>query len=190
MKNNEKVRHFEYKKSSANDFKKALIRIGVSKRFGGIGVFAVRNLKKGQMIADVDLMREELFFPWKEFEKIDKESREMISAFCAESAEGFYAPRDINHISIPWHMNHCCDGNIGFDSQGNFVTIKNVKAGDELCYDYGFVKTNPKFRLKCKCKSKNCRKIITGDDWKNLEYRKKNIRHMSPDVIELIQKEG
>lgn len=189
MENNTNVRHFEYENSKAGDFRKSLIRIKPSKIIDGVGLFAVRDLKKGTIIAEADLLNEELFFSWDEFEKIDNESKKMIKDFCAESEDGFYAPRDINYISLPWHMNHCCDGNAGCDDQGNFVTIRDVKRDEELCYDYGFVKTNPKFRLECKCGSLNCRGIITGNDWKDSEYIKKNLIYMSPEVREVLLKQ-
>ena len=34
--------------------------------------------------------------------------------------------------------------------------------------------------MKCNCSNSNCRKIITGNDWKNLEFRKNNLMSMLP----------
>jgi hypothetical protein len=178
---------FNYQIANYKNFKKILIKIKPSKRFGGIGVFAVRKLKAGTIIGNLDLLGEDLFYAWKDFKKIDKKSQKIINDFCVSSDQGFYSPKDLNYLSIPWHMNHCCDGNVGFDSIGNFITIKNVKEGNELCYDYGLVFTNSNYKLKCICKSKNCRKIITGNDWKNEKFRRKNIKYIFPEQKNLIK---
>jgi hypothetical protein len=73
-------------------------------------------------------------------------------------------------------MNHSCTYNIGFDKKGNFITAVNIKKGEELVIDYGLGVSNPNFKLACKCKSKNCRKIISGNDWLNDRFveKKKN----------------
>jgi uncharacterized protein len=172
-------------------FNKALIRIkpsGIVK--GQVGVFAVRNLTKGTIIGDVRFLNEDLFFTWDEYKKIDHKSKALIKDFCITTQEGIYGPRDINYISIPWHINHCCDGNVGFDAKGNFITIKNMKEGQELCFDYGLCYSDPNYTLICNCGAKNCRKKITGNDWKNTAYRKKNYKYMTPELKELIKREA
>jgi len=127
------------------------------------------------------------FLPKNQYDKIDVESKKMIRDFCAVNKDGFFMPENINYISIPWHMNHCCDGNVGFDSKGNFITIKEVNEGDELFYDYGLLQSDPDFKLVCKCGSNNCRKIITGNDWENPQYAKKNYRYMVPELKAIIK---
>ncbi|MFZ6006838.1 MAG: SET domain-containing protein-lysine N-methyltransferase [Nitrospirota bacterium] len=82
-------------------------------------------------------------------------------------------------MPIAWFGNHSCDPNMGYDKEGNLVLIKNVKAREELTHDYGFSVTDPKFKMHCRCGAKNCRKIITGNDWKDPEYFKKNKEFMN-----------
>ena len=55
-----------------------------------------------------------------------------------------------------------------------FVAVEEIAKDDELTYDYGIAQTNPRFRMVCKCRSRICRGIITGDDWKkeNLKTEK------------------
>lgn len=189
MKEFEIVDRYGYEVADHKAFDKALIRIRRSKRFGGIGVFAVRDLRKGTTIAEADLMGEDRYYSWSSFDKIDKASRKIIKDFCAQTKTGFFAPSNINYISIPWHMNHCCNGNVGCDKHGNFIAIKNIKKNRELCYDYALVTCNPRFKLVCKCGSKKCRGVITGNDWKDPKYRKKKFSHMSPEVKDYIKSE-
>lgn len=167
-------------------YTKSTLRIQASKRFGGIGLFSTRSIKKGAIIAKWEDLNENKFFSWSEFKKLDTITTEMMLHFCAQTKEGIYAPDNINLISLPWHMNHCCNGNVGFNIEGDFVSIKPIRAGEELCYDYGFVMSDPKYRLKCNCKEKTCRKIITGNDWKNGAYQKKFLQFMSPEIREMI----
>lgn len=171
------------KKLTHKNFNKAIVRIRPSKIVDGeVGIFAVRNIKKGLLIGDTSELGEDYFLPRLEYEKIDKKTQKMVRDFCAADASGFFVPRNINNITILWHFNHCCDGNVGFDKQGNFVAIKNIKEGEELCYDCALLISDPSFKMDCKCGSKNCRKIITGNDWKDVEFIEKNYDYMVPEI--------
>lgn len=179
---------FGYKKKKYNDFHKALIRIKPSTvPGGGVGVFAVRDLKPNTIVGDVKYMSDDLFFPWDEFKKIDKESQGVILTHCIGTVDGFFGPADINHIPLSWHINHKCDNNVGFDPKGNFITIKKIKKGEELFYDYGLSISDPKYKMKCNCGSKNCRKVVTGNDWKEPKYRKKKSKYMLSELKEYIR---
>jgi hypothetical protein len=147
-----------------------LIEVKSSKILDGeIGLFAARKLKKGTIIAEAIKLGEK-FIPWSFFASVDDVTKEKIGNYCLDTEEGFYAPPDFNYLSTPWNMNHSCDYNVGFDDVGNFITIRDVDGGEELFWDYGMGRSNPNFVLNCKCGSEKCRKIITGNDWKNLDY--------------------
>ena len=144
-------------------------------------MFAVRNLSKDTIVGLAERLGEKMY-PWEVYAQLDSASKRMIDKYCASSEEGFWGPDDINYLSLPWHMNHNCSGNVGFDEQGNFITIRYVRTGEELSYDYGLLITNPRFKLRCKCGSPECRKTITGNDWKNPAYRRKNLQIMVPEL--------
>lgn len=160
-----------------------LIEIRPSKIIkNSIGLFAVRNLKKGTMVGKTRYMKE-YFHPWSFLKRLDKQTQKKVNGYCVGTEKGFYAPADFNYMTIPWHMNHSCDGNVAFDKEGNFVTIKDVRAGNELNWDYGLTETNPKFKMNCLCGSKKCRKVITGNDWKFLAHQPDKAIYMSYDLI-------
>lgn len=175
-----------YKKGNYKQFNKAIIEIKPSPIFGGVGVFVLRDLEKYTIIGDVKYMEEDIFYRWEDVRMLDDESQKKIIDFCIQTEKGVYAPRDINYISIPWHMNHSCDGNVGFDLEGNFIAIKYIEKGTELCFDYGLGMTDPKYRLVCKCGAKNCRKIVTGNDWKNPDFIERNRKYITPEMRKLI----
>lgn len=147
-------------------------------------MFAVRSMKKGTIIGLNERFHEQLY-SWSDYDQLDKQTKRMVDKFCASTKDGFWAPDDINYIPPQFHMNHCCTGNVAFDEDDNFVIIKNVRADEELCFDYGLLITNPSFRLACKCGAVNCRGIITGNDWKDPVFRRKNIHIMSKDMRRL-----
>jgi SET domain-containing protein len=147
-----------------------------------IGLFTARSLKKGTIIGEADKF-EERFIPWTEYKKIDSVTKKKVKQYCIQTPTGFYAPQDFNYLTVPWNMNHSCNYNIGFDDKGNFVTVRNVKKGEELTWDYGMGISDPRFKLECKCNAKNCRKIITGNDWKNIEYMKKNEKYFMRELL-------
>jgi SET domain-containing protein len=146
-------------------------RLGVSKIIPKeVGLFAVRNFKKGELVAPTDYYKE-VYKKHDQIKKMDIDTRRMIRDFCVADDKGAYVLEDFNTISAPWYMNHSCDGNVGFDKDDNFVAIRNIKKGEELTWDYALGETNPKFKMICKCGSKKCRRVVTGNDWKKLKDR-------------------
>lgn len=141
----------------------------------GVGVFALRNLKLGQKII---IQNEEEFnnqIPWSEFEKLDDKQKQMVFSFAIGTPKGFVAPANLNfnNLSGNWFLNHSCNGNVGFDKQGNFIAIRDIQKDEELVYDYALLESNPNFKMNCQCGSANCRHVITGNDWKNGAVNKK-----------------
>lgn len=160
-------------------FPKAIITVKPSKMLSGeVGLFALRSLKKDTVINKTFSCNEK-YFSKKTYEELDKITSKVITDFCTQVYDGFYSVPDLNYLPMSWFSNHSCDPNMGFNKKGDLVLIKNVKAGEELTQDYGFSVTDPKYKMRCRCGSKNCRKIITGNDWKDPEYFKKNKEYMN-----------
>jgi hypothetical protein len=76
-------------------------------------------------------------------------------------------------------INHSCDPNCEVEIISNeiwIVSIKKIKKGVELNYDYGYPFNKDDYTdHNCKCESKNCiGYIISQDDWpKYKNYLKK-----------------
>ncbi len=73
------------------------------------------------------------------------------------------------------YINHSCNPNCEVDIiKGHIwiISIKNIKKGQELCYDYGYEFDKDDYTDHiCKCGSKNCiGYIISSDDWQ--KYKK------------------
>ena len=46
------------------------------------------------------------------------------------------------------------------------MALREIKAGEELMFDYAMTDGGPYDEFECYCGSSNCRKKITGADWK------------------------
>ena len=77
-------------------------------------------------------------------------------------------------------INHSCDPNCEVDGKGLKLwisSIKDIKKGEELSYDYGFGYDEDYKQFPCKCKSKNCCGYIVreGSRWRiNKKFKKLN----------------
>jgi SET domain-containing protein len=165
-------------------FQRVRLEMGCS-AISGIGVFAVSDIHKGKRVAEgIHESDYSLLISWSDIDECDSAIRNKIFSFCVGSPQGFIPPDnlDFNTLSVEWYMNHSCEGNVGFNRQGDFIARRDVKKGEELTYDYGLAESNPGFKMTCKCKSKNCRKTITGNDWKDEIFRATNLPYMLPKL--------
>jgi hypothetical protein len=155
----------------------------------GVGVFSVPRIYKGDIVADgVHEEDYDSIVPWNDFRFYNPNIQEKILAFCVGTPDGFVPPEnlDFNKLSVDWYFNHSCAGNCGFNEDGDFVAIKNLDQNEELTYDYALAESNPDFRMICNCGSQQCRKVITGNDWKDEEFQAKHQDHMLPRLRRLI----
>jgi hypothetical protein len=58
-------------------------------------------------------------------------------------------------------INHSCEPNIGFvTGQPVFFALRNIEMGEELAWDYSSSLTEPGWRLRCRCQSSRCRRVV------------------------------
>jgi len=68
--------------------------------------------------------------------------------------------------------NHSCDPNLGVCGQIVFVAMREISAGEELTHDWATTDDDT-YEMECRCNAINCRKIITGQDWRKKELQEK-----------------
>src|SRR6266436_6409531 len=68
--------------------------------------------------------------------------------------------------------NHSCEPNIGVQGQIVFVAMRDIAAGEELTHDWATTDDDT-YEMECRCGAANCRKIITGQDWRKEELQQK-----------------
>ena len=86
-------------------------------------------------------------------------------------------PADIP-LAPQHYINHSCDPNAGWSGQLNMVALRHISAGEEIRYDYAMVMhsnaaSKTFWTMPCKCGAKNCRAIISEDDWQLPELQRK-----------------
>ncbi len=61
--------------------------------------------------------------------------------------------------------NHSCNPNAGLNSPISLVAMRDIEAGEEVCFDYAMSDSSDYDEFECHCGAPNCRKTITGRDW-------------------------
>lgn len=139
----------------------------------GRGLFAAKPIKKGE-VAVVQGGKV------VENREIDEPPLCDFRYDCFQIEDGFYicpAERDADKKEGVFLMNHSCAPNCGVKGQATFVTMRDVEPNEELTYDYAMTDIYHEGagweEMRCSCGSANCRKTITGHDWKRADLQKK-----------------
>jgi hypothetical protein len=77
-------------------------------------------------------------------------------------------------------INHSCAPNAGFRGQIELVALREIQPAEAITFDYAICTSEPDFRMECFCQSQNCRRIITGEDWKITALQKKYEGYFQP----------
>ncbi|MEW5955878.1 MAG: SET domain-containing protein-lysine N-methyltransferase [Candidatus Micrarchaeota archaeon] len=91
----------------------------------------------------------------------------------------FICPSTRSELEETGVFNHSCEPNIGYANTLKFIAIRDIRAGEELVFDYAFgeISFEP---FECNCGSAKCRKIIKPDDWKNPRIQSEYGEYFSP----------
>jgi len=113
----------------------------------GVGVFATRNVKKGESISIFEGPPVVI----NSFKGIPKEVQDLLY------------PIGINQYLIAKEptvrINHSCDPNAGLKDEVTLIAMRNIKKDEEVTFDYSTV-TADEWELHCSCGAKSCRKVI------------------------------
>ncbi|NUO39363.1 MAG: SET domain-containing protein-lysine N-methyltransferase [Gemmatimonadaceae bacterium] len=135
-----------------------------SSKIQGKGAFAIRNIRKGTRLIEYLGQR----ISWRTADKRyddEKMSRHHTFLFTVDDKTVIDAAVDGNDARF---LNHSCDGNCEAITDRKRIFIearRNIKAGDELLYDYQYERTDDhteedeKF-YACRCGSPKCRGSI------------------------------
>ena len=147
---------------------------------GGQGFFAVEKILKDEIVA----IKNGHIVDKKEAELLDKK----LGDFSLQISDDFFiCPKTVDEIDdVVIYINHSCDPNIGMDGQINYVAIRDIEQGEELCMDYAMAMTTD-YELQCNCGAENCRRKITGADWKDKELQEKYGNYFSRFILKRIK---
>lgn len=121
------------------------------------GIFAKERIKKGEIVCIKGghiLRREEIF------------SSSVINSYHPISDEYFLgAISSDEEDNIKILINHSCSPNCGLRGEITFVAMRDINVDEEITFDYAFL-DNEDYQFQCSCGSPDCRKVVTGFDWK------------------------
>ncbi len=128
----------------------------------GKGVFATQDIERGTQIIEYRGERTS-FSEARNQDHSDPDN--IFHTFIMETSDGTVIDAGRRGSAARW-INHSCNGNCkAYEEEDGSVWIyarKNIKAGDELNYDYGLtfpfkLTKKAKAAFACRCGSKKCR---------------------------------
>lgn len=137
-----------------------------------LGVVAISDIKKGEVVfvyGGVIIPKDQIQAYWQKMTHVG-----------IQIDDNFWiCPTSREELQRQGVINHSCDPNVGFSNQVMLVSIRDIKAGEEITFDYAF---NESFfeSFNCSCGSSQCRKTITENDWKIESLQKKFGIYFSP----------
>jgi hypothetical protein len=148
----------------------------------GNGIFAQQPIRKGELVAVFG----GVVYEWDAFIRLPNHERSL----CIQVEDRhFLVPRPIGKGD---YVNHSCNPNAGLSGQIALVAMRDIRPGEEVCFDYAMSDTMPYDEFECGCGSPNCRGRVGGSDWQKAELQKRYAGYFSPHVqrrIESLQKD-
>ena len=150
----------------------------------GTGVFATKDIKKNTRI--IEYIGEKVTRS-----EGNRRSEKRLKAFLHSKTDGSVYIFELNsrydidgnfEYNKARYINHSCKPNCEVDIVDNHIwisSIKSIRKGDELSYDYGFEFDKDDYKDHiCKCGNKDCiGYIISSNDWpKFLRHIKKIVK--------------
>lgn len=78
--------------------------------------------------------------------------------------------------------NHSCNPNAGLSGQIGLCAMRDIVAGEEICFDYAMSDGDPNFYMPCACGNGNCRGAVTGNDWQRPDLQARYAGYFSPYI--------
>ncbi|MGE5308715.1 MAG: SET domain-containing protein [Deltaproteobacteria bacterium] len=141
-------------------------RSGIDRR----GVFCIRPIRKDEIIC----VWGGYIITDKEFDRLSRKEFKNIDDYATVLAEGFYlVSSKKGGLEDDDFFNHSCEPNAGVRGQVMMVAMRDIRAGEEVTYDYCMTDAGFDFAFDCGCGAKSCRRRVTTSDWKKPSLQKK-----------------
>jgi hypothetical protein len=86
----------------------------------------------------------------------------------------------IRHGEPADFLNHSCNPNAGLSGQIGVVAMRDIAAGEEVCYDYAMSDGSDYDEFECQCGEATCRHRVTGEDWQLPALQERYKGYFSP----------
>ena len=120
----------------------------------GVGVFALEPIKKGEKIGVYDgAVYDEDYADWP-----DEDDPRF--AFFSDHIIQIDQEKWRSCVGVMHFMNHSCEPNVGVRNRCHYYAMRDISAGEEICWDYEMTERSDWWRMECKCGLDECRKVI------------------------------
>jgi SET domain-containing protein len=106
-----------------------------SSPIGGVGVFALHNIKKGTVL--------HVFTPNEKtttkYKSTNQSKNKMYDHFCVYDAKtsSYFCPANFTRLSIGWYLNHSeSPSAVPTEGDSDYKAARNIRAGEEITIDY------------------------------------------------------
>jgi len=128
----------------------------------GLGTFAVSKIEKGEILfikGGHIASKDKLFFV------------KMINSYLPIDDNFFIgAKSEEEEEKVKLYLNHSCNPNCGIRGEITFIAMRIIEEEEEITLDYAMV-DNEDYSFQCNCDYPNCRRTITGFDWKKRDLQ-------------------
>jgi uncharacterized protein len=138
---------------------------------GGMGVYACAPIRRGEVVS----MWGGRVIPVEEIYYYNEDLRRYL----IQVEEGLF-------LTPSWptepaeYFNHSCDPNTGLSGQSALVALRDIAAGEEVCFDYAMSESHPLFEFDCQCGTALCRGRMSAEDWRIRELQIRYAGYFSP----------
>ena len=146
---------------------------------GGHGIFALEPIQAGELL----VLWGGVVTPANEFFQLPAEVRRYSIQI---EEELFLVPEWPPEPAS--FINHSCDPNAGLSGQIALVAMRDIAAGEEICFDYAMSDGSPYDEFECHCGASTCRGRVTGDDWRRPELWERYAGYFSPYLQRRIER--
>lgn len=137
---------------------------------GGGAAYALEPIAKGELLV--------MWGGSVTHESVFKTLPEKVRSLSVQIEENLYLVTIVP--SVADYINHSCNPNAVLYGYAGLIAWRDIKSGEDICYDYATTDGGPYDEFQCLCGAPDCRQIITGNDWKNPALWEKYDGHFSP----------
>ena len=112
------------------------LRLKPSKVCDGVGLFAIRLIKKGDVILQ-DVTADTTFIQWAELPGLHQDVKSYLNTMCNSTTDGIFLSRTPNNINLAYFVNHSDSPNVTHDlTLDEFVALRDIEVDEEIVCVY------------------------------------------------------
>ena len=112
------------------------LRLKPSKVCDGVGLFAIRPIKKGDVLLQ-DVTADTIFIKWTELPNLHLDVKLYLNSICNSTKDGIFLSRTPNNINLAYYVNHSDSPNIIHDlNLDTFTAMRDIDIDEELVCKY------------------------------------------------------